>query len=135
MVTNKKWSLHSAQRHMALLTDSGRSVLPSPSWRTAVRSAAALLYTWASWWRANSTLLLLTFFLTPSLPLAAPANPTDRPPNIVFIYADDMGYGDLGCYGATAIKTPHLDRMASEGLRLTSFYSVSPICTPSRAAL
>ena len=46
-----------------------------------------------------------------------------------------MGYGDIGCYGAKAIKTPNLDRMAAEGLRLTSFYSVSPICTPSRAAL
>jgi arylsulfatase len=56
-------------------------------------------------------------------------------PNIVFIYVDDMGYGDLGCYGARAIKTPNLDRMAAEGLRLTSFYSMSPICTPSRAAL
>jgi len=58
-----------------------------------------------------------------------------RRPNIVFIYVDDMGYGDLGCYGAKAIKTPNIDRMAAEGLRLTSFYSVSPICTPSRAAL
>ena len=58
-----------------------------------------------------------------------------RRPNIIFIYADDMGYGDLGCYGARAIKTPNIDRMAAEGLRLTSFYSVSPICTPSRAAL
>jgi len=57
------------------------------------------------------------------------------PPNVVFIYADDMGYGDLGAYGARAIKTPNLDRMAAEGLRLTSFYSVSPVCTPSRAAL
>jgi arylsulfatase A len=58
-----------------------------------------------------------------------------RRPNIIFIYVDDMGYGDIGCYGAKAIKTPNIDRMAAEGLRLTSFYSVSPICTPSRAAL
>ncbi len=58
-----------------------------------------------------------------------------RPPNIVFIYADDLGYGDLGVNGAKAIRTPHLDRMAAEGIRLTDFYSVSPVCTPSRAAL
>lgn len=68
--------------------------------------------------------------------LAAPAAAqTARPPNIVFIYADDMGYGDIGAFGAKAIKTPNLDRMAAEGLRLTGFYSVSPVCTPSRAAL
>jgi len=58
-----------------------------------------------------------------------------RGPNIVFIYADDMGYGDLGCYGARALHTPNLDRMAAGGLRLSSFYSVSPVCTPSRTAL
>lgn len=58
-----------------------------------------------------------------------------RQPNIIFIYADDLGYGDLSSYGATAIRTPNLDRMAAEGLRLTNFYSVAPVCTPSRAAL
>ncbi|HWX41376.1 MAG TPA: sulfatase [Blastocatellia bacterium] len=71
-------------------------------------------------------------------PASARTNVSQAPaskPNIVFIYVDDMGYGDLGCYGARAIKTPNIDRMAAEGLRLTSFYSVSPICTPSRAAL
>ncbi|MFN7948565.1 MAG: sulfatase [Blastocatellia bacterium] len=57
-----------------------------------------------------------------------------RQPNIIFIYADDMGWGDLGCYGAKAIRTPNIDRMAAEGLRLTNFYSVAPVCTPSRAA-
>lgn len=58
-----------------------------------------------------------------------------QPPNIIFIYADDLGYGDLSCFGSKAIKTPNLDRMAAEGLRLTNFYSVSPVCTPSRTAL
>ena len=55
-------------------------------------------------------------------------------PNIVVILADDLGYGDVGCFGAKDIRTPHLDQMASEGLRLTSFYA-QPICGPSRAAL
>jgi arylsulfatase A-like enzyme len=56
-------------------------------------------------------------------------------PNIVIIFADDLGYGDLGCYGHPSIRTPHLDRMAGEGLRFTDFYSTAEVCTPSRAAL
>lgn len=58
-----------------------------------------------------------------------------RPPNIVVIYADDLGYGDLGCFGHPTIRTPNLDRMAKEGLRWTQFYSAACVCTPSRAAL
>jgi len=56
-------------------------------------------------------------------------------PNIVIILADDLGYGDLGCYGHPSIRTPHLDRMAAEGMRFTDFYSAAEVCTPSRAAL
>ena len=55
-------------------------------------------------------------------------------PNIVLILADDLGYGDLGCFGSEKIKTPHLDKMATEGLKLTSFYAQA-VCGPSRAAL
>jgi hypothetical protein len=60
---------------------------------------------------------------------------TKRPPNIVFVLADDLGYGDLHCYGGTGAKTPNLDRLAAEGVRFTQFYVNSPICSPSRTAL
>ena len=56
-------------------------------------------------------------------------------PNIVILYGDDIGYGDFGCYGATAVKTPHVDRLAREGLRFTSGYCSSATCTPSRYSL
>jgi len=59
----------------------------------------------------------------------------DQPPNIIIILADDLGYGDLGCYGHPSIRTPNLDRMAAEGLRFTDFYAGAPLCTPSRTAL
>ncbi|MAG56612.1 MAG: arylsulfatase [Planctomycetes bacterium] len=58
-----------------------------------------------------------------------------QPPNIVVVFCDDLGYGDLGCYGHPTIRTPHLDRMAREGTRLTEFYVGASVCTPSRAAL
>lgn len=58
-----------------------------------------------------------------------------EPPNVVIIFADDLGYGDLGCYGSPTIRTPHLDRMAAEGVRFTDFYSAAEVCSPSRAAL
>ena len=57
------------------------------------------------------------------------------PPNIVIIFADDLGYGDLGCFGHPTIKTPNLDRMAAEGMKFTQFYAAASVCTPSRAAL
>ncbi len=57
------------------------------------------------------------------------------PPNIVLIYADDIGYGDLACYGATGVLTPNVDRLASEGLRFTNAYATSATCTPSRYSL
>ncbi len=58
-----------------------------------------------------------------------------RPPNVVVIFTDDMGYGDLGCYGHPSIRTPHLDRMAAEGQKWTNFYVASAVCSPSRASL
>src|SRR4051795_4615316 len=56
-------------------------------------------------------------------------------PNIVLIYADDVGYGDLSCYGATRIRTPNLDRLAGAGLRFTNAHATSATCTPSRYSL
>ncbi|MSU57447.1 MAG: arylsulfatase [Pedosphaera sp.] len=75
------------------------------------------------------TFLLVTFAAAPLTVAAA------RPPNIVIILADDLGYGDLGCYGHPTIRTPNLDRMAGEGMRFTDFYVAACVCTPSRAAL
>ena len=56
------------------------------------------------------------------------------PPNIVVIFADDLGYGDLHCYGSR-IQTPNLDKMAAEGAMFSNFYAASPVCSPSRAGL
>lgn len=61
--------------------------------------------------------------------------PKGKLPNIVIIFADDLGYGDVGCYGHPTIRTPNIDRMAAEGMKFTQFYSAAPVCTPSRAAL
>lgn len=59
----------------------------------------------------------------------------ERPPSILLVIADDVGYGDLGVYGHSFASTPHLDRLAAEGVRFTSLYAASPVCSPSRAAL
>ncbi len=63
------------------------------------------------------------------------AKSTTKKPNVVYIVADDLGYGDLGCYGQKIIKTPNIDRMASEGMRFTQHYSGSTVCAPSRSML
>ena len=59
----------------------------------------------------------------------------DERPNIIIILCDDLGYGDLSCYGNEVIRTPNIDKLASEGIRFTSFYSSSPVCSPSRVGL
>jgi uncharacterized sulfatase len=86
----------------------------------------------------RSNLALATaalFFAAVAQAGAAAKVPAARPPNVILILADDLGWGDLGCYGHPQFKTPHLDRMAREGARLTSFYAPAPYCAPSRAAL
>lgn len=78
-------------------------------------------------------LLVLGFSLCLIASELARAEPLQ--PNIVLILADDIGYGDLSCYGATRVKTPNLDRLAAEGLLLTDAHSAAATCTPSRYAL
>jgi len=73
------------------------------------------------------------FFLLSALAMSAIAK--DERPNIVLLLADDMGYGELGCYGQEVIRTPFLDSMASRGMRFTDFYAGSTVCSPSRASL
>ncbi len=71
--------------------------------------------------------LLLILALSPKLSAA--------PPNLIFILVDDLGYYDLGCYGATEVRTPRIDQLAADGLRFTDYYAAAPICSPSRAGL
>jgi len=73
---------------------------------------------------------VLILMILGSVPLFAA-----KPPNFVVIFCDDLGYGDLGCYGHPTIQTPNLDRMAAQGVKFTQFYAAAPVCTPSRAAL
>jgi arylsulfatase A-like enzyme len=75
--------------------------------------------------------MLATLFL----PLALLAGAEKTPPNVVVIFTDDMGYGDLSCFGAKKIKTPHLDQLAKDGIRFTDFYVAQAVCSASRAAL
>jgi arylsulfatase A len=56
-------------------------------------------------------------------------------PNVIVLLMDNLGYGDVGCYGSHVHRTPHIDQLAAEGIRFTSFYSSSGVCTPSRASL
>ncbi|MDZ7691105.1 MAG: sulfatase-like hydrolase/transferase [Balneolaceae bacterium] len=81
-------------------------------------------------------LFLLFILLLLGLPLLIFAQDnTDSPPNVIIIFTDDMGYGDVGSYGHPTIRTPNLDRMAEEGMKFTQFYAGASVCTPSRAAL
>lgn len=110
------------RRGLALTTESTQ--MKPPFTRLEVKRRIAAL---------SGALFALAITLLPvSLALAAEK---PGPPNIIIIYADDMGWGDLGCYGHPSIRTPNLDRMAAEGMRFTDFYSAAEVCTPSRAAL
>ena len=82
----------------------------------------------------RAVLYLLSGLLGIAAALPAAAQPAPRP-NIIFILADDLGYGDLGSYGQRIIQTPNLDRLAAEGIRFTQFYAGSTVCAPSRSVL
>ena len=72
--------------------------------------------------------ILSCVFVTPALA-------ADRSPNIIYIMADDLGYGDLSCFGQTKFKTPNIDRLASEGVTFTDYYAGSTVCAPTRCVL
>ncbi|MCH6256760.1 sulfatase-like hydrolase/transferase [Puniceicoccaceae bacterium K14] len=78
--------------------------------------------------------ILFRFIVSSSLFVISSLVHADRP-NIIVVLCDDLGYGDLACYGHPHIKTPHLDKMAEDGIRFTNFYSAAPVCSPSRVGL
>jgi arylsulfatase A len=78
---------------------------------------------------------LLFPLLFPAAVCADPPRQKAARPNILIILCDDLGYGDLGCYGNPVIRTPHLDKLARQGVRFTEFYAAAPVCSPSRAGL
>lgn len=84
--------------------------------------------------RILSVMVVSTLFLF-GLCMHASAGDSAEKPNIIFIMADDLGYGDLGCYGQKLIQTPNIDRMAKEGMRFTQCYAGSTVCAPSRSVL
>lgn len=79
-------------------------------------------------------ILFLSVVALSFLPLTAPAW-AERPPNIIYMLADDLGYGEVGCYGQEIIKTPNIDRLAAEGMRFTQHYTAQAVCAPARCAL
>ncbi|MCB0562461.1 MAG: sulfatase-like hydrolase/transferase, partial [Phaeodactylibacter sp.] len=77
----------------------------------------------------------LTFLALIHLNAVGQPGTASSPPNLIILFADDLGYGDLASYGHPTIRTPNLDRMAEEGMRFTQFYAAASVCTPSRAGL
>lgn len=94
--------------------------------RSGVVSLALLVITAGSW---------STLFGSEETPSQAQSNSQPRRPNLIWVMADDLGYGDLGCYGQQVIRTPHLDQMARDGLKFTQFYAGATVCAPSRSVL
>lgn len=85
--------------------------------------------------RATATFLAGCLVLAGSVNSAHAGTTATRPPNVIILLADDLGYGDLGAYGHPVLRTPNLDQLAAEGQRWTSFYAAAPVCTPSRGSM
>ena len=83
----------------------------------------------------NRIYSLLLIVLTVFVACSRHAEVSEVKPNIIIFFTDDQGYADVGVYGATGYETPHLDKLASEGIRFTDFYVPATVCTPSRAGL
>ena len=79
--------------------------------------------------------ILIAFTLLAPVLLSPSALAAERPPNVVFFLADDLGQRDLGCYGSTFYETPNLDRLAKDGARFTDAYAACPVCSPTRASI
>jgi arylsulfatase A len=84
---------------------------------------------------SRTLLLAAILYLLLAPPARAAEVPATPRPNVIFILADDLGYAELGCYGQKKIRTPHLDRLAAEGMRFTQFYAGNAVCAPSRCVL
>src|SRR5262245_15984256 len=79
--------------------------------------------------------IISIFFISVSLSFSQSLRAQSRKPNVILIYSDDQGLSDLNCYGSKDLATPHLDKLASNGVRFSQFYAAAPVCSPSRAAL
>ena len=98
-------------------------------------SVGTLILTWTFRTRVAVGVFALLMATGCSAVPDEPATVEERPPNVVILFADDLGFGDLGVYGHPTIRTPNLDQMAAEGQKWTNFYVGAPVCSPSRAAL
>lgn len=92
-----------------------------------------MTYSYNKYWKRAICLVALVVALAGRTPVSESSSATK--PNIVFILTDDMGFGDIACYGGTFVPTPHIDQIAKEGCQLMQYYSAAPICSPSRAGL
>src|SRR5881397_2343437 len=85
--------------------------------------------------RSNPNWIGVTIGVAMFALLAGGSRAAERPPNIIFILADDLGWRDLGCYGSAFYETPNLDRLAKQGVRFTNAYAACNVCSPTRASI